>query len=1477
MRLTLKLFGGLVMGIMGLCSSGIFNLSAQATGPWYVSPTGDDIQDCLSPATACATLSAAIGKAGAGDTIYVASGVYTSTTGDEVLLLNKSVTLLGGWDSTFISQTAQTILDGENARRGATVLEEIEVTFQRFTFQQGVSSEGGGLYNRGSLTLTESVVEANQALCASYGIADGGGIHNTGQLWLERVIIRNNLADGQTCVPGYGGGLYNLGQAYLNNSLIIENVVTAHNSGTGSQGGGILNVGHIQIYNSTIISNATTSLSDFDCPSGWCPNGFGGGLRQIGLEASLHNTVLANNWANDRAPDCSGDLQTLGYNLVGQRQDCGFISTVGDQSNLSVDLGPTGSPLPTAFALIDKGDPAGCFDARGHLFAVDLWGAPRLQDGEHDGEARCDIGAAEYEYRAPGAPAWLKPFGSTRRATMPNSAFLYPLQVQVLDSAGVPLSGTVVLFTAPEAGPSATFAPSHTHTATALSDIWGVASAPSLTANAITGTFAITASNDGMTPTVNFLLTTLEFRGWYVSPTGSDQAPCISPATACATIAGAQERAAAEDTIYVAQGTYTSDGEEVALLYKDLTLSGGWDDGFQSQLGHSVLDGQNSGRGLTVVSGTHVRLERFTLQNGFSHTGGGLFNSGDVTLTDSLIEANQAFCLEEDGSADGGGIYNAGHLWLERTILRSNLADGGSCSGYGGGLYNLGWAYVNNSLFQGNVATTAVIRYYFYEGQGGGILNVGQLWLNNSTLIGNDAPSYIDFGCTEQLCFNTPTGLGGGLRQMGGEVSVHNTVFARNTASADGADCSGVINSEGYNALTSLAGCDFAATVGDQLNVSVAINGDGRPLSTDFILIDDGNPAGCLDTNGVPFTVDLTGAPRLQEGDGDGVAVCDIGAYEFHYTPPSAPAQLWVIAGAPQTSAPATTFTTPFRARLLDSAAIPISNTLVTFTSPLTGPSGGFAPTRTGIVTVLTDLHGFATTPNFIANAVPGAYLVLARSGEVSVGFELANVEAWYASVTGDDQADCLTPERACASLTGLLSHSVFTSPADIRLAQGVYLASGLALTDVTLSGGWDAAFHAQTGYSTLDAQHLDRVATTSGATTLERLILQNGSSQLAGGGLQNTGQLTLANSIVRDNYSDGWTIGWDDDFYSFIQTGGGGIFNTGDLMALDSLIMSNTVGWGGGGGLTNHGSLTMINTTVSHNWGEAEGFPSLINHGVADFRNVTLSRNSGGVDTFYGKLHLRHSILADNLVSDCHGKVISDGYNLIGNSVDCNLTGTQTGNLLNLDPRLRETTLNELAYFLPYPTSPVIDAGDPAGCRDQAGELLLTDQLGRARPIDGNGDGLAHCDIGAYEFDPRDWGLPPSGGEMIFPLNHLTVTLALPPNAFSETVVFYVLPTSTHPVVDGATFTLKATTLSGQPVMTFNQPYTLTIQYTEALALSDEAHWQVFYWDEAAGYWQSVDCALDIVSNQFTCLLDHLTEFALFVPRVVFLPLIQR
>jgi hypothetical protein len=52
-------------------------------------------------------------------------------------------------------------------------------------------------------------------------------------------------------------------------------------------------------------------------------------------------------------------------------------------------------------------------------------------------------------------------------------------------------------------------------------------------------------------------------------------------------------------------------------------------------------------------------------------------------------------------------------------------------------------------------------------------------------------------------------------------------------------------------------------------------------------------------------------------------------------------------------------------------------------------------------------------------------------------------------------------------------------------------------------------------------------------------------------------------------------------------------------------------------------------------------------------------------------------------------------------------------------------------------PGRPAIHAGGPV-CLDANGDPLPTEQRGKPRFVNGNGDGTAACAIGAFDFSPR-------------------------------------------------------------------------------------------------------------------------------------------
>lgn len=195
-----------------------------ASTAWYVAPAGNDASDCQSPATPCATINGVLGKAGfvAGDTVRVAVGVYTGVL-TEVIMLDRSVTLSGGWNDAFTTQVGTSVIDGQRTRRGITVLAGVTATLDYFTVQYGNGGDlAGGIYNGGGLALSNGAVVSN-------GGNNGGGIYNSGSLDLFDTRVMTNTGVGR------GGGIYNAGTLNVNASIVESNT----NTYTG--GGGIYN------------------------------------------------------------------------------------------------------------------------------------------------------------------------------------------------------------------------------------------------------------------------------------------------------------------------------------------------------------------------------------------------------------------------------------------------------------------------------------------------------------------------------------------------------------------------------------------------------------------------------------------------------------------------------------------------------------------------------------------------------------------------------------------------------------------------------------------------------------------------------------------------------------------------------------------------------------------------------------------------------------------------------------------------------------------------------------------------------------------------------------------------------------------------------------------------------------------------------------------------------------------------------------
>lgn len=114
------------------------------------------------------------------------------------------------------------------------------------------------------------------------------------------------------------------------------------------------------------------------------------------------------------------------------------------------------------------------------------------------------------------------------------------------------------------------------------------------------------------------------------------------------------------------------------------------------------------------------------------------------------------------------------------------------------------------------------------------------------------------------------------------------------------------------------------------------------------------------------------------------------------------------------------------------------------------------------------------------------------------------------------------------------------------------------------------------------------------------------------------------------------------------------------------------------------------------------------------------------------GTVTLANTIVANNTSGggcrlNCNGTVVS-GPDSISDNGDCGATITQkTFAQINLG-----ALTGSPAYFPLNPGSAAIDAGSNAICA--AAPVNNTSQNGIVRPTDGNGDGIATCDVGSFE-----------------------------------------------------------------------------------------------------------------------------------------------
>lgn len=269
------------------------------------------------------------------------------------------------------------------------------------------------------------------------------------------------------------------------------------------------------------------------------------------------------------------------------------------------------------------------------------------------------------------------------------------------------------------------------------------------------------------------------------------------------------------------------------------------------------------GAGILVTSNTRLLISHCLIAgNSALENGGGLFinTTSDVTILDSEFRGNSS------QTENGGAIdFYGGTLNIERSLFVDNEAVYGSVIRHTSG----DPVTIRSSTMVENTAAIGTIACDTWT-------LTAPLTLTNVTIVNNEA-----------------TDLCGGIyiHANDNNVILASSILAGNTASGEPENCyssnEGFVTSLGFNIIS-----DDAAGCAD----TSSFNEDDL-LETDPLLeaelTDHGGPTRVLSpraaspavdgvgSSGECTTFDQTGAARPFDGDGDGDAACDIGAYEL--------------------------------------------------------------------------------------------------------------------------------------------------------------------------------------------------------------------------------------------------------------------------------------------------------------------------------------------------------------------------------------------------------------------------------------------------------------------------------------------------------------------------------------------------------------------------------------------------------------------
>ncbi len=254
------------------------------------------------------------------------------------------------------------------------------------------------------------------------------------------------------------------------------------------------------------------------------------------------------------------------------------------------------------------------------------------------------------------------------------------------------------------------------------------------------------------------------------------------------------------------------------------------------------------------------------------------------------------------------------------------------------------------------------------------------------------------------------------------------------------------------------------------------------------------------------------------------------------------------------------------------------------------------------------------------------------------------------------------------------------------------------------------------------------------------------------GGGLYNEGDTVISDTLIGKVFDADTAAAHPELTHRNSAENGGAIFFTGAPQTTTTILRSAINGnyaIGGAGIAAREASFDITNTTISRNEAKDVG-AGIITSGDVYLQNVTVADNvattpatsgGAGLNGFSNaRFFLSNTLLSNNQFiypdkpirrDNCgmvgsNAQFISQGYNLEDGDT-CEFGATDQ---VNTDPLLVALADNgglTETHAIPM-ASPAVDTGDDSNCPNN-------DQRGSIRPFDGDEDGTAKCDIGAFEL----------------------------------------------------------------------------------------------------------------------------------------------